>query len=60
MRGRDSAEEGGHTMDDVVQLKKDRHCRRCEWIIDCKGKPPGVELCIRFKERKGKKDEERL
>ena len=47
-------------MDEVVQLKKDRHCRRCEYIIDCKGKPPGVDLCIRFKERRREKDGDKI
>lgn len=46
-------------MTEEVQLKKDRHCRNCEWIIDCKGKPPGVVLCIRFKERKRQHDKEK-
>ena len=32
--------------------KKDRDCVRCEYIFDCQGKPHGVKLCIRFKERK--------
>ena len=44
-------------MDEEKKLKKDRHCRRCELIFDCEGKPEGVELCIRFKERKNDVDE---
>lgn len=39
-------------LDEEKTFKKDRNCRRCELIFDCKGKPQGVELCIRFKERK--------
>lgn len=39
-------------MSGEAHLKKDRNCRKCEYLFDCKGKPPGVDLCIRFKERK--------
>ena len=34
-------------LDEEKTFKKDRNCRRCELIFDCKGKPQGVELCIR-------------
>ena len=43
-------------MEEQKQLKKDRHCRNCQKVIECKGKPEGVELCINFKERKRKED----
>lgn len=38
-------------MEEEKKLKKDRNCRLCEWLFDCKGKPEGVELCIKYKER---------
>ena len=31
---------------------KDKECIMCDHIFDCDGKPAGVELCIKFKERK--------
>lgn len=38
------------------QLKKDRFCLRCEYVIECKGKPHGVTMCINFKERARKNE----
>jgi hypothetical protein len=34
-----------------VKLKKDKGCILCQHLIDCKGKPENVKLCINFKER---------
>lgn len=39
-------------MEEEKQLKKDRYCLRCEYVIECKGKPQGVTMCINFKERR--------
>lgn len=43
-------------MDEKKKLVKDRYCLHCEHIIDCKGKPQGVTMCINFKERARKND----
>lgn len=50
-----------NAMDDEKKLIKDRNCRLCQFVIECEGKPEGVELCLNFRERKlkengGKKD----
>ena len=40
----------------AAMLIKDRGCVRCEKVIDCKGKPQGVTMCINFKERARKNE----
>ena len=43
-------------MEQEEKLIKDRNCRRCMFVIECKGKPEGVELCLRYIERKLQED----
>ena len=35
------------------KLKKDKGCIHCEKLFYCDGKPPEVDLCVNFKERRG-------
>lgn len=38
------------------KLKKGKGCIHCERLFYCEGKPPEVELCVNFKERRGGSD----
>ena len=37
--------------DEQKKHRKDKECIMCEYIFECPGKPEGVNLCIKFKER---------
>lgn len=55
-----NADELLQKMQDLPEkpLKKGKECVFCEYIFDCKGKPPWVELCVNYKERKRGKVED--
>lgn len=40
----------------MEELKKDKECLHCDRFFDCKGKPPDVDNCLQFKERKDLRD----